>query len=102
MAEAAKQPPLSSRNWFGKASAGLIMGFVLALGLTGAFAWFGPGEVGYFSAQSQVTMWMMGPLWAGILSFCFLFRTGLRAWLWLGGASALVWGILYGSSWLLG
>lgn len=93
---------LTSRNWFGKAAAGTVLGFMLALGLTGIFAWFGPGEVGFFSVEAQFTMWMMSPIWALILSFCFLFRTGLSAWIWLGAANLVVWGLLYGSEWLAG
>ncbi|WP_250458661.1 hypothetical protein [Microbulbifer litoralis] len=89
---------LTSRNWFGKASAGAIPGFALSLALCGLFARFGPGEVGFFSAQAQVTMWLMSPLWACILSFCFLFQSGARAWLWLGGANVVLWGLLYGSA----
>ena len=33
----------SSRNWFGKASAGLILGFVIAIALSGVWPWAGPG-----------------------------------------------------------
>lgn len=87
---------LSSRNWFGKASAGFVLGYLLTLALTGMFARFGPGQVGFFSAQAQVTMWIMSPIWAAILSFCFLFQSGLRAWLWLGAANMVAWGLIYG------
>ncbi len=93
MADAA--PQLSSKNWFGKTSAGVILGFVLAIGLCGMFAAYGPGSVSFESAQGQVTMWLTAPLWAGILSFSFLFRDGWRAWGWLGLASLLVWGLLF-------
>ncbi len=86
---------LSSKNWGGKVSAGLILGFFLALGLSGLFACFGPGAIGFFSAQGQITMWLMAPLWSGILSFCFLFQNGLRAWGWLGLGNLAVWGLLY-------
>ncbi len=82
---------LTSRDWFGKASAGLILGFTLALGLCGLFARFGPGAVNFMSAQGQVTMWMMSPLWAGAVSFCFLFRSGPRAWAWFAALNGLVW-----------
>ena len=75
----------SGRNWLGKASAGLILGFVIALSLTGLFAWLWPGGLMHSSGKTQLNMWLMSPVWALILSFCFLFRTGLRAWLWLGG-----------------
>lgn len=82
---------LTSRDWFGKATAGLILGFLLSLGLCGLFARFGPGAINFMSAQGQVTMWLMSPLWCGILSFCFLFGSGLRAWAWLGAANIAAW-----------
>ena len=37
----------------------------------------------------QVAMWLVPPIWIGVMSASFMFRTGLRAWVWLGGASAL-------------
>lgn len=79
--------PLSSRNWFGKASAGLMCGFALALGLCGLFWHYGPDGILGGSGKLQFVMWMMAPIWSLIFSFCFLFRSGLRAWAWLGGAS---------------
>jgi hypothetical protein len=85
---------LTSRDWLGKASAGTLLGFVLALGLCGWFARFGPGAISFMSAQGQVTMWLMAPLWVGILSFCFLFRSGPRAWGWLAVANLFVWSAL--------
>ena len=86
--------PLSSRDWFGKASAGLILGFILSLGLCGLFGTMGPGSVDYDSARGQLTMWLTAPLWAGILSGCFLFGSGRRAWAWLAIANVAVWGVL--------
>jgi len=79
---------LTSRNWFGKASAGLVCGFALALGLSGLFWLYGP-QGGPVSGRLQFSMWLMGPLWALIFSFCFLFRDGLRAWAWLGAAALI-------------
>lgn len=92
---------LSSRNWFGKASAGLILGFGLALALSGLFAWFGPEGLQGGSGKTQFTMWIVAPLWAAVLCTCFLFRDGWRAWLSLGGANLLCFGLLYGGRWLL-
>lgn len=87
--------PLTSRNWLGKASAGVILGYILALGLSGliyrAISAGGPG----LSTKAQFTMWMISPIWCLIVSFCFLFRSGPRAWTWLGLACALVWLALY-------
>lgn len=85
--------PLSSRNWLGKSSAGLLLGFTLALGCAGLFRL--AVDVGdALSMKGQLVMWMMAPVWALTLAFCFLFRSGLRAWLWLGGANLAVWAVL--------
>lgn len=86
---------LTSRDWFGKASAGLVLGLAIALGFSGVlFHALGIGE-SYFSLPGQFTMWVMAPVWAIILSLCFLFGSGLRAWLWLGAVSAAIWAILF-------
>jgi len=79
---------LSSRNWFGKASAGLVLGYVLSIGLAGLVFFLGhPGG----SDKLQFVMWAVAPVWCLVLGFCFLFRSGRRAWMWLGAASAAVW-----------
>lgn len=86
---------LSSRDWFGKASAGLLLGLAISLGLSGLLSWaLGVGDT-YFALPGQFTMWAISPLWCGILSFCFLFRSGPRAWTILGLVTALVWFALF-------
>lgn len=86
---------VSSRDWFGKASAGLLLGFVLALGAAGLFKRaMGLGDT-FFSTQGQFSMWLMSPVWAGVLSFCFLFRSTRAAWGWLGLAAGIVWATLF-------
>ncbi len=93
-ARAAKAPPrkLSSKDWFGKASAGLLLGLAIALGVSGLLPRLGVGTVGYNATSGQFMMWLIAPVWAGVLSFCFLFGSGLRAWVGLGLAAAAVWG----------
>jgi hypothetical protein len=87
--------PITSRDWFGKSSAGLLLGFLLALGASGLFKMAaGIGDT-FFSTQGQFAMWLMAPVWAGVLSFCFLFPSTRSAWGWLGLASAVVWSILF-------
>ncbi len=82
---------LTSRGWFGKASAATVLGFTLAIALTASFgAIFSEGD-GYFTAQGQLAMWLVSPIWCTVLGFCFFFRTGLRAWLWLGLGNVLAW-----------
>ncbi|TDW65405.1 hypothetical protein EDF57_103589 [Novosphingobium sp. PhB55] len=86
--------PLSSKDWFGKSAAGLVFGFTLALGAAGLFQRLaGIGDT-FFSTKGQFAMWLMSPVWALTLSFCFMFRTAVRAWLWLAGANLVVWAIV--------
>lgn len=85
---------LQSRHWFGKASAGLILGFGLAIAVSGLFAWLGPGGIDAGGGKLQFNMWLVAPVWAGVVSFVFLFRNSVRAWLWLGLANAIAFGLL--------
>jgi hypothetical protein len=91
---------ISSRDWFGKVSAAFVLGFTLALALSCMFgAVFSRGDA-WFSAQGQIAMWLMSPIWCGLLSLCFLFRSTARAWGWLATANLLAWA-LYASIRLL-
>ncbi|MFT4027851.1 MAG: hypothetical protein QM676_13770, partial [Novosphingobium sp.] len=86
-------PELTSRNWFGKASAAVVPGFTLTLALTCIFAaLFMEGDA-YFSPQGQMAMWLVSPIWCLILSFCFLFRSSARAWGWLAAANLVAWAL---------
>lgn len=86
---------LSSRDWLGKVSAAVVLGFALSLGLSGLLSWaIGVGDT-YFSTKGQLTMWVMSPIWCAILSSCFLFRSGARAWGMLGAATLIVWIALF-------
>jgi len=85
---------VTSRDWFGKSSAGLLLGFLLALGTSGLFKLAaGVGDT-FFSTKGQFAMWLIAPVWASVLSFCFLFASTRAAWGWLGLASGMVWGLL--------
>ncbi|WP_066097948.1 hypothetical protein [Xanthomonas massiliensis] len=92
-----RPPPakLDSRHWLGKTCAGTVLGFGLAVALSGLFAWLGPGGIGAGGGKAQFNMWLMAPVWAGVLSFVFLFRDSLRAWLWLGAANGLAFALLW-------
>ncbi|TNE62607.1 MAG: hypothetical protein EP335_11490 [Alphaproteobacteria bacterium] len=87
---------LSSKNWLGRASAGLILGFGIAIGLSALFAHFGPGGFNGESTKMQMTMWMTSPIWVTVLCCCFLFQTGLRAWLWLGATNIFIFAAYFG------
>jgi hypothetical protein len=36
----------------------------------------------------------MAPIWSLVVALVFLFRTTLRAWLWLAAANIVLWGLL--------
>jgi len=87
---------LTSRDWFGKASAAVVLGFTLTLALTCTFAaLFSRGD-SYFTAQGQMAMWLSSPIWCVILSFCFFFRSGIQAWTWLAAANLIAWSLYFG------
>ncbi|GAB1258546.1 hypothetical protein NBRC116494_30480 [Aurantivibrio plasticivorans] len=84
----------SSKDWFGKASAGLVLGFLLSLALGGLVVRYLVGGATPFSIPHQFAMWLTAPLMLLFLSACFMFRSGLQAW---GGFALLnfvAWGVL--------
>lgn len=93
MARLAEQDKLQP-DWWAKSLAGLILGFTLALGLVGLFAWFGPGGIDA-DTKVQFNMWLITPIWLFILSFSFFFKTGFRAIGYLGLLNILTYIVLY-------
>lgn len=84
---------LTSQGWFGKVSAAVVLGFALTIALTSTFAaLFSTGD-SYFTAQGQMAMWLVAPIWCAILSFCFFFQSGARAWFWLALANLFAWAL---------
>jgi hypothetical protein len=75
-----------SRDWLSKTLAGVIGGFGLAIVASGLLAWLTPGPLDVQN-KFQVAMWLVPPVWIGVMSVTFVFRSGLRAWAWLGGAN---------------
>lgn len=84
----------SRAAWLSKSLAGTLLGFGLAIALSGLFAWLGPGGLAPLN-KYQFNMWLVPPLWLGVLSAVFLFSSAARAWLWLGGANALAFAALW-------
>lgn len=85
----------SNKQWLAKLSAAVLLGFTLTIALTGLLMDFVFGPVAVFSIHGQFLMWMIAPVWVAILSSCFIFRSGLRAWLYLGAANLLLWPIIW-------
>jgi len=75
----------------GKSFAAILLGLPLAVALVGLAALLS-------SDQARHTLpWLLVffPVWIGVMSVAFLLQSGLRAWLWLGGACVLAYAVLY-------
>lgn len=88
----AKPAPIR-RDWISKSLAGVLLGFALAMGASAALAAVMAGIP--LATRSQLAMWLVPPVWMGIASTVYFFASGLRAWIWLGGACALLYGGLF-------
>ena len=75
-------------DWLSKTLAGLLLGLFLSLACSAVFMQL-PLNIA-MSVKVQLAMWSVAPIWLLVLSLCFLFPTGHRAWLWLGFANLLV------------
>ncbi len=80
------------RDWTAKTLAGALLGFALAIGASALFSLL--AEPMPLPMRGQLAMWMVPPVWLGVLSGVYFFGSGLRAWLWLGGATLLTCGAL--------
>lgn len=81
------------RDWWSKTVAGLVCGAVLAFAGSGLLV-VSLADLP-LSVRGQLAMWLVPPLWLGVLSGVYFFSSGRRAWLWLGGASVLAAGLLF-------
>jgi hypothetical protein len=66
----------------------------LALGVAGLIRMIAAPHGPPMSTVAQFAMWMTAPVWALVLSLCFLFRSGARAWGWLTAAAIVLWGVV--------
>ncbi|MGE4323534.1 MAG: hypothetical protein AB7E60_10960 [Sphingobium sp.] len=82
-------------DWWGKTSAGVILGLGLSLSLVGLFVYLGPDGIDAANGRHTLMRWLMPPIWIGVFAFCFLFRSGLSAWAWLGGANLISFAALF-------
>lgn len=81
-------------HWWVKTFAGLILGLTLSFALVITFAWYGPGGIDA-PVKVQFNMWMISPIWLLILSFTYLFKTGLKAVSYLLVANILAYGVFF-------
>ncbi len=78
-------------DWLSKTLAGLLLGSSLSVIASGLLmVWL---ERIPLSVSGQLAMWLVPPVWLGVLSFVYFFRSGLSAWAWLLAANALALGL---------
>jgi len=77
---------LRRRDWLSFSLAAALPGFVLAMALSGVFQYLGDPLA---ADKSQVTMWIVPPLWMAAAGAAFGFRTPRAAWGWLLAAAVV-------------
>lgn len=96
----ARKPAPIRPDWISKTLAGLLLGLGLAISASALLASLLAGMP--LPVSGQLVMWLVPPVWLGVLSLVYFFSSGLRAWLWLGGANALAlaawWLVRHGSA----
>ncbi|CEF56025.1 hypothetical protein [Acetobacter ghanensis] len=84
---------LDNRQWLAKLTAALVFGALFSFGCMAVVGVLchttGDGR----TVSAQFLMWLALLVWLVLIGSCFLFRSGLRAWCVLGGATVLVWGL---------
>ncbi|WP_336947141.1 hypothetical protein [Asaia sp. HN010] len=86
-----KKRVIDNRQWFLKLLAGLLPGAAFSLGLMVLIGHLCGSTGNPMTLSSQWLMWLAATLWVSCLCVCFLFRTGLGAWLGFGWLACLVW-----------
>ncbi len=81
-------------HWWSKTFAGIILGLSLSYALVFLFAWYGHGGIDA-PVKVQFNMWLISPIWLLILSFTYLFKTGLKAMSYLLLANILAYGVFF-------
>jgi len=88
--QAAKKPAIQ-RDWWSKTFAGLLLGFTLAVAISGIFV--KTNATMAFSIRGQLAKWMMARIWLSTLSGVYLFQSGKKAWLWLCLTNLVAFGV---------
>lgn len=86
---------LNNRQWATKLMAGLVPGALFSFGCMAVVGRLCHTTGDARTVCAQFLMWMAVVVWLALLGSCFLFRSGVRAWVVMGGAALLVWG-MYG------
>ncbi|MEL1264798.1 hypothetical protein [Pseudoxanthomonas putridarboris] len=71
---------------WGRATAGIVPGFLLSAALVGLVSWCLPGP---WESTLVAGMLAFFPVWMGAIALAFAFRNGKRAWTIYGALAAL-------------
>lgn len=80
-------------DWWTKTLSGALLGWTLAIALSGVFAWLTPGGIAA-TEKTQLVMWMIAPLWMAAFALVYLAPTGRQGVVWLLGANILAYTVL--------
>jgi hypothetical protein len=81
-------------HWWTKSILGCVLGFTLALALSALLTLMTPGGLAG-AGKLQFTMWMVAPFWMLVFSLTYLYRSGLRAFIWLLALNSVSYSLLY-------
>jgi hypothetical protein len=76
---------------WGKSTAAALLGLPLSVALVGLAALLGGDQ----ARTTLPLLLLFFPVWIGVMAAAFLFRSGLRAWLWMGGLTVAGHAALY-------
>lgn len=80
------------KDYLSKTLAAVILGLGIAFAGSALIAWGTPGGPAAPN-KFQFVMWIVSPLWTLVLALVYLFRNGRRAWLVLGLANLVLFGV---------
>lgn len=78
-------------DWWSKTLAAVLLGPVIALACSAIFVELTPTLAR--GTRAQLAMWLVAPIWMGVLSGVYCFANGHRAWVGLGVAGLLLVGL---------
>ena len=81
-------------HWWSKTVAGAVLGLALAYALVIIFAWYGPGGIDA-PIKVQFNMWIISPIWLLIFSLTYLFKTGIKAFMYLGATNLVFYSLFF-------
>jgi hypothetical protein len=88
-----KDRNLTIQHWRGQLSAGVIAGAFLSTAILAVTGTLCGANASPMAISSQALMWLTAFVWTLCICSCFLFASGLRAWLILSGSALILWAL---------